>query len=518
MFETIIASLIKRYVAQYIDINADQLSAQLLYKQQIIIENLTLNKTKLNEDIRSKFQLPLEIESIHIGKIQCSFILSSLLFRSSSSQAFIIKIEHVYIVIKDNIDESLGEEIIEENNENIKQNQLNLAEQELEKEFEYFGEVQSSKWNIQRLFMSFFEKLKIDIIDVHINYKNSTGYTIGLTCDNIQISTEPFDDIINRQIFRINNLGIYLDINNSSTHSYILSLQNSVEISLKHNHFLVNQQEYHYEFECLINDLDIKCNIEQIRILINILHYQMLISDPCRPKSKISKQTARIWWHYIILRIRNNFWFNRSVLIHRLHQLNIYKRLYHQYLDSKYLNYTNISFQDEIIMKEIEKEFDVRDLLIIRRKIFQTRINQHIKQQEETTKWYFNYAKWITSKMSDLWGRTSSLNENDIEIQQQVNTFIEESIKDEDLLENYDSTRIFRFKIQLKTINIDLLSSSNNILWNFSVRNLLLMNEFRLHYQSMATSIRLDDLCIRDHEQVDAFSTIIFSKELIQQE
>ncbi|CAF0952993.1 unnamed protein product [Adineta steineri] len=518
MFETIIASLIKRYVAQYIDINADQLSAQLLYKQQIIIENLTLNETKLNEYIRSKFQLPLEIESIHIGKIQCSFILSSLLFRSSSSPAFIIKIEHVYIVIKDNIDESLGGEIIEENNENIKQNQLNLADQELEKEFECFGEVQSSKWNIQRLFMSFFEKLKVDIINVHIIYKNSTGYTIGLTCDNIQISTEPFDDIINRQIFRLNNLGIYLDINNSSAHSYILSLQNSMEISLKHNHFLVNQEEYHYEFECLINDLDIKCNIEQIRILINILHYQMLISDPYRPKSKISKQTARIWWHYIILRIRNNFWFNRSVLIHRLHQLNIYKRLYHQYLDSKYLNYTNISFQDEIIMKEIEKEFDVRDLLIIRRKIFQTRINQHIKQQQETTKWYFNYAKWITSKMSDLWGRTSSLNENDIEIQQQVNTFIEESIKDEDLLENYDSTRIFRFKIQLKTINIDLLSSSNNILWNFSLRNLLSMNEFRLHYQSMVTSIRLDDLCIRDHEQVDAFSTIIFSKELIQQD
>ncbi|CAF4357817.1 unnamed protein product, partial [Adineta steineri] len=241
-------------------------------------------------------QLPLEIESIHIGKIQCSFILSSLLFRSSSSPAFIIKIEHVYIVIKDNIDESLGEEIIEENNENIKQNQLDLAEQELEKEFECFGEVQSSKWNIQRLFMSFFEKLKIDIIDVHINYKNSTGYTIGLTCDNIQISTEPFHDTINRQIFRINNLGIYLDINNSSAHSYILSLRNSMEISLKHNHFLVNQKEYHYEFECLINDLDIKCNIEQIRILINILHYQMLISDPSRPKSKISKQTARIWW------------------------------------------------------------------------------------------------------------------------------------------------------------------------------------------------------------------------------
>ena len=99
MFETIIASFIKRYIARYIDINADQLSAQFLYKQQIIIENLTLNKTILNEDIRTKFKLPIKIESIHIGKIQCSFVWSSLFFRSSSA-AFIIKIEGVRAVIK----------------------------------------------------------------------------------------------------------------------------------------------------------------------------------------------------------------------------------------------------------------------------------------------------------------------------------------------------------------------------------------------------------------------------------
>jgi len=69
MFEKIIALFIKRYVARYIDINADQLSAQLLYKQQIIIENLTLNKTTLNEDIQTKFKLSFQIESVHISKI-----------------------------------------------------------------------------------------------------------------------------------------------------------------------------------------------------------------------------------------------------------------------------------------------------------------------------------------------------------------------------------------------------------------------------------------------------------------
>ena len=41
--------------------------------------------------------------------------------------------------------------------------------------------------------MSFFEKLQIEIIDVHISYESSLLYTIGLTCDNIQISNEPSD-------------------------------------------------------------------------------------------------------------------------------------------------------------------------------------------------------------------------------------------------------------------------------------------------------------------------------------
>src|ERR1700722_7003577 len=149
MFEAIIASFLKGYVARYVDINADQLSVQLLYGRPIVVENLTFNKAALNNDIKTKLKLPIEIESLHVGKIQCSFVWSSLFFRSSSS-AFIITVEHVRAIIKpinlDDIDNQT-EELNEENEILKKQNRLDLSEQELEKEFEYLGEVKTSSWS-----------------------------------------------------------------------------------------------------------------------------------------------------------------------------------------------------------------------------------------------------------------------------------------------------------------------------------------------------------------------------------
>ena len=204
MFETIIALFIKRYLARYFDINADQLSAQLLYKQQIIIENLSLNQTTLNEDIQTKFKIPISIESFHIDKIQCSFVLSSLFFRSSSP-ALIIKIQGVHVVIKSAVidDDESSLTTSEENETKKKCNELNLVEQQLEKEFECFGEVKSSRWNVQRLLMSFCEKVQIEIVDVHIAYQTSALDTMGFTCESIQIGNESSDETMSHQVLRI---------------------------------------------------------------------------------------------------------------------------------------------------------------------------------------------------------------------------------------------------------------------------------------------------------------------------
>ncbi|CAF3894093.1 unnamed protein product, partial [Rotaria sp. Silwood1] len=218
---------------------------------------------------------------------------------------------------------------------------------------------------------------------------------------SIQISNEPSNEIISRQVFRIVNPSFYIDINNPSTHSYILSPPMFIEIYLIHNHFLISQKEYCYEFECLLNDLNMKCNNEQVRILTDIVRrfqhtslHRMLVSDPNRPHSKISKQTAKAWWHYAILVVLRtqidsknltiNYWFNRSLLIHRLHQLKTYKCLYRAYLDKKYNKYSNFSCEDELTMNNIEIEFDIKYLIIIRRSIFQTRINEQLNEKRET--------------------------------------------------------------------------------------------------------------------------------------
>ncbi|CAF0789547.1 unnamed protein product [Rotaria sordida] len=583
MFEAIIASLLKGYVARYVDINADQLSVQLLYGRPIVVENLTFNKETLNNDIRKKLKLPIEIESLHVGKIQCSFVWSSLFFRSSSPVLTIL-VEHVRAIIKPIIlddNENQNEEFIEENEIVRKQNHLDLSEQQLEKEFEYLGEVKSSAWSLKRLILSFLEKLQVHIIDVHISYESFTSdnnpYTVGLSFDDIQISNELSNENMNRKIFQIHNLALYIDSNtnkdNLLNHSYILIPSNSIKIYLTHNYIrsaLINRQQPRYELEWTFNDLSLKSSIEQIRILsdvIRFIHYanthRRFINDPSRPNKKISKHTAKLWWRYItlvIIRTQNylkipisneqthtttNFWFNSILLNKRLKQLVTYKRLYRLYLDNKYLKRTitnSFTPTDRLTMNEIEMEFDLACLIRIRRVIFHKRANEQFslvnnnnnnkKQQstniESTSSWYMSYAKWISSKTVDLWKTTTPtdinqaiiatttsnipLNENDKKLQEQVNTFIAQSLEDEDLSQKRRDALYLRLKFVVKSIQIDLLSDSN-IIFCFSLNNVSVLTELRPRYQSVLFYLRLDDLNICDRLRTDAFSNIVCPKQ-----
>ena len=540
MFETVIALFIKRYVARYFDLNADQLSTQLLYKQQITIDNLTLNQTAFNDDLQKKFKIPIQIHSLTVGKIQCSFILSSLFFRSSSP-ALIIKIEGIQAIIGSPTmedEQSLWQTSTEEDAMK-KQRQLNLAEQQLEKEFECFGEVKSSRWNVQRLLTSFLEKVQIDIVDVHIRYQSSALCTIGFTCQSIHISNKSSDESLSQQVLQVINPGLYIDANSSSIHSYILSPTTSMEIALTHNHFLVRQKEYRYELECSLDDLTMKCTVEQVRILADMIRSvqhsslrHMLLSDSSRPRTKISKQSARAWWYYAILTVlrmhassNTKLWFNRTRLIDRLNQLIRYQRIYRLYLENKYFQSLNFSPQAALAMNELEQDFDLTHLLIIRRSIFQKRISEHPSMQtKETTKWYSTYAKWITTKVMDWWEKApttentnATLNENDLQVQEQVNNFIAESLEDEDRSESCLNAQIIRLKFVLRSIQIDLSSSNNELLFRAHLNNLSVLIELRLRHRSMLTSISLGDLYIRDPKQVDEFANVISSKESAQQ-
>ena len=566
MFEKIIATLLKGYVARYVDINADQLSVQVLYGRPIMIENLTFNKTTLNNDIRTKLKLPIEIESLHVDKIQCSFVWSSLFFRSSTA-ALIIRIENVRAIIKpiqlDDNNNNNNKENEDEKNQIKKQIRLNLLEQELEKEFQYFGNMKtSSSWSLKRLILSFLEKIQVQIINVHICYESSTSdnksYEIGLSFDNIQLSNEN----MNRKIFQIHNLGLYIDSNiqekknNLLQHTYTLLPLNSVKFYLTHHYFhssLINRQQARYELEWIFDDLKLQSTMEQIRILSDVIcfiHYSTihrnLINDRNRPNEKISKTSAKQWWHYItlvIIRIRtqnysneqihrtSNFWFNSIKFKQRLKQLIIYKRLYHLYLDNKYLKCNHFTSTDRLTMNEIELEFDLDCLIQIRRAIFHKCVNEQFYQQQTNTmnsmdSWYISYAKWISSKAVDLWKTTTtidmnnsstipiiSLNENDEKLQEQVNTFIAQSLEDDDLSQNRYNTLYLRLKFVLKSVQIDLLSNKNDILFNFSLNNVSVLTELRPKYQSILVYLRLDDLNISDRIRTDTFSNIVCPKQ-----
>jgi hypothetical protein len=575
MFEAIIASFLKGYVARYVDINADQLSVQLLYGRPIVVENLTFHKSALNNDIQTKLKLPIEIESLHVGKIQCSFVWSSLFFRSSSS-AFIIKVEDVRAIIKPIIlddSDNQEEELTEENEIIKKQNRLDLSEQQLEKEFEYLGEVKSSSWSLKRLILSFLEKIQIQIIDVHISYESftpdNTPYTVGLSFKNIQISNELSTENMNRKIFQIHNLALYVDSNpnkdNPSNHSYILLPSNSIKIYLTHNYLrsaLVNRRQPRYELEWTFDDLSLKSSIEHIRILSDVTRFiqysnthRKFITDPGRPNTKISKQSVKSWWRYItlvIIRTQNylktpvsneqthtttNFWFNSIILNKRLKQLITYKRLYRLYLDNKYLKRSTITPIDRLTMNEIEMEFNLDCLLKIRRVIFRKRANEVNNQDQSTnnepaSSWYMSYAKWISSKTVDIWKTTTPtdvnqaiisnatpvipLNENDEKLQEQVNTFIAQSLEDEDLSQHRRDALYLRLKFVLKSVQIDLLSE-NDILFNFSLNNVSVLTELRSRYQSVLFYLRLDDLNICDRLRTDAFSNIVCPKQRSQE-
>jgi hypothetical protein len=283
------------------------------------------------------------------------------------------------------------------------------------------------------------------------------------------------------------------------------------------------------------------------------------MTDPSRPNRKISKESARLWWRYItlvIIRTQNylktpvaseqsqttttKFWFNSKILKKRLEQFSTYKRLYRLYLDNKYLKRpttNNFPPTDLVTMNEIELDFDLDILLKIRRFVFRKRAEEQFSlgknqnqstNHEPTNSWYMSYAKWISSKTVDLWktstptdmnqaiaSNTTSitpLNENDQKLQEQVNTFIAQSLEDEDLSQHRRDALYLRLKFVLKSVQIDLLSQTD-VLFNFSLNNVSVLTELRRRHESVLFYVRLDDLNICDRLRTDAFSNIVCPKQ-----
>ena len=199
----------------------------------------------------------------------------------------------------------------------------------------------------------------------------------------------------------------------------------------------------------------------------------------------------------------SKFWFNSVRLKKYLKILIEYKHLYDLYLDSKYLKRStsnNFTTEDRLRMNEIEMDLDLDCLITIRRVMFRRRINEqlsYVNNQQRLTdttessnySWYMSYAKWISLKTFDLWKTTTTatptdinqsiistatpivpLNENDQRLQDQVNTFIAQSLEDQYLSQNRRDAVQLRLNFTLKSVQIGLLSN-NIVAFNFSLNN-----------------------------------------------
>lgn len=578
MFERVIASVLKGYVARYVDINADQLSVQLLYGRPIIVENLTFHKDALNNDIRTKLKLPIEIESLSVGKIQFSIVWKSFFFRSSSA-AFIIEVHNVRATIKPiNLDdyEDRSDEISEVDESMRKQSALELNEQQLEKEFEFFGEIKASSWSLKSLVLSFLEKIQVEIHNVDITYQSFTSdnkfYRFGLSFDSVKILNEVSNENMNVKSFCAKNLSIYVDSTlneneHQANHEYILVPSNMIQVFLTHNYkrsSLINRHKPRFDVRWTFDDLTLKSSAEQIQIMSDVIQFfnyskthPTFLKDSSRPNVKISSSSAKSWWRYVILTLvrtqnylrspndsnkictTSRCWFNKSILEHRLKQLIIYKNLYRSYLEQKYLRKSNPNAvfppTDRSSMKQIENEFDLESLINIRRSISRARARateqsssfrdpQQTNPTASRSSWSFGYAQWISGKVFDVFRQNQTennattqptnvlINENDRHLEEQVNTFIAQSLEDEYLSRNRRDVVYLRFNIHLKSVGIDLIKRDEKI-FNFSLSEVYVLTEVRPRHESFLLYVRLDDLNICDKTRSDTFSKIVYPKQ-----
>ena len=219
MLESVLVSLFDRYLSRYLEINAEQLSADLLSKQQILIENLVFNCSQINADLhRRRFPLPLEFVSLHVGRIQCSFRWSSLFFRSNTP-AFVIRVEHIDAQLRPKLhfDDDDDQDDEEEQEEETKSR--------------------------RRLLLSILERCQVELIDVQVKYSDST-FVLGVTSEQMEVSRN--------EICRIIRPALYLDLPESSpagVHQYLLAPSTGLELTIERN-------QAEDRWECLLQRLE----------------------------------------------------------------------------------------------------------------------------------------------------------------------------------------------------------------------------------------------------------------------
>uniref|UniRef100_A0A0K0EZ74 Vacuolar protein sorting-associated protein 13D (inferred by orthology to a human protein) n=1 Tax=Strongyloides venezuelensis TaxID=75913 RepID=A0A0K0EZ74_STRVS len=397
MLEGYLASVLNRYVGEYLeDLNTDQLSIALL-SGKVELENVPLKKSAL-----SKFDIPIDVKSGVVGKLIVTIPITAI-----RSEPWIVKLNDVFIVLKSSERQYSGKEQdeteirrkeelfkeLEEIHKKILLKRTNLFSGENDKQNQWWG---------NSIISSIINNIRLIITNIHIRYEDNKTisqdiiFSCGLKIKSINLHTTN-DQWEEHYINDSNNLYTYkkLDIDGASfywnTDENELSevgtlddLKNSflnnnfndscyiiqpfeLQIKLTKNTCklnLIEETKPRYQLNMFPKKLAIDITIRQL-IQMRALANEFKRFDRARkyrkwrPKEKVSGNST-LWWKFAINRVidsikRKNITNTWDYAISNAKVINKYSYIYKKKLV--------LHLKDEIKKRKKHEIFKYFDLL-----------------------------------------------------------------------------------------------------------------------------------------------------------
>uniref|UniRef100_A0A0N5BT94 Ricin B-type lectin domain-containing protein n=1 Tax=Strongyloides papillosus TaxID=174720 RepID=A0A0N5BT94_STREA len=218
MLEGYLASVLNRYVGEYLeDLNTDQLSIALL-SGKVELENVPLKRSAL-----SKFDIPIDVKSGVVGKLIVTIPITAI-----RSEPWIVKLNDVFIILKSSERQYLGKE--QDETEIRRKEELFKELEEIHKKillkrtnlFSGENDKQSQWWG-NSIISSIINNIRLIITNIHIRYEDNKTisqdviFSCGLKIKSINLHTTN-DQWEEHYINGSNNLYTYkkLDIDGAS--------------------------------------------------------------------------------------------------------------------------------------------------------------------------------------------------------------------------------------------------------------------------------------------------------------
>ncbi|CEF67763.1 Vacuolar protein sorting-associated protein 13D [Strongyloides ratti] len=343
MLEGYLASVLNRYVGEYLeDLNTDQLSIALL-SGQVELENVPLKKTAL-----SKFDVPVDVKSGIVGKLSVTIPITAL-----RSEPWVIKLNDVFILLGPSERQFLGKDQeekeikrkedllkdLEETHKKIILKKANLLSNENEGKNQWWG---------TSILSSIVKNIHLIITNIHIRYEDNKTisqdikFSFGLKIKKINIYTtdeqwqmgfvSSDSNIFSYKKLNIDGASMYwntyekqlLDVKTLDELKNFFSSQTfndnsniikpfDLKIKITKNKsklHLISETNPRFKFDILQKKMNIDITIHQL-IQMKILTNEWKRFDRAknyrkwRPKNEIYGN-AVLWWKFAIGRIIDN--------------------------------------------------------------------------------------------------------------------------------------------------------------------------------------------------------------------